>query len=154
MDDMEDIDGKNDMDDDDVDVLGDWGLDTPTVTTRQYVERRKKTDWVVRAVTIIAALGWFCALAALLFIQRARPVEGTFVTLHYGQEVVGYWSSSLLRGAFVATLVSFATCVVGFILNATRHRRKTDRFNKLLIGVSIASAVILVVYLVNFSSYL
>ena len=141
-------------DEEDIDILADWGPAFSLDQSRVFVERRKKTDWVVRSVTIIAVLGWFAALLALLFIQRARPAEGTFVTLHYGVDVVGYWSASLLRWAFIATLFSFAACLIGFIFNAARHRRKTDRFNKLLIGISIASTVIFVVFLVSFSQYL
>ena len=121
---------------------------------RKYVERRKRQDWVVRSVTIIAVLGWILAFIALLLIDRASPAQANFITRFLSIDVVSYWNSTLLRGAFAATLASFVACIIGFILNAARHRRKTDRFNKLLIAISIASTVMFALYLIIFSRYL
>jgi len=121
---------------------------------RKFVERRKKKDWVVRSVTAIAVLGWICALVSLLLIDRASPAHENFITRFLSVSVVGYWNSTFLRGAFVATLASFVVSIVGFILNASRHRRKTDRYNKLLITICALSTVVFVLYLVNFSRYL
>ena len=121
---------------------------------RKYVERRKKQDWVVRSVTAVAALGWFSAIIALLLIDKASPAQENFFTRFLDINVVSYWNISLLRWAFAATLISFLVCVVGLILNATRHRRKTDRYNKLLITISIISTVLFLLYLIFFSRYL
>ena len=121
---------------------------------RKFVDRRKRKDWVVRSVTIVAALGWILALTALLLIDRASPAQEDFITRFLNVSVVSYWDTALLRGAFAAIIASFIICVVGLILNATRQRRKTDRYNKLLIALSIASVVMLVLYLVFFSGYL
>ena len=158
MNDRDDIDGINDAHskngNDDFFVKDDWGTTILSNDQRKYVERRKRKDWVVRSVTVIAILGWICALLALIFIDRASPAEENFITRLLGVTVISYWNSTLLRWAFAATLGSFASCLVGFVLNATRHRRKTDRYNKLLIFISIASAVIFVIFLVNFSGYL
>ena len=120
----------------------------------KFVDRRKRPNWIVRIVSGIAVLGWICVFIALLFIDNAAPAQENFITIYLGETVVGYWKESMLRGAFVATIASFVACVLGFILNITFHRRKTDRYSKLLITVSIASTIILVVFLINFSSYL
>ena len=144
-------------DEDNIDILEDWGPAVPSVQPRQFVERRRKTDWVVRSVTIIAALGWISALLALLFMQRVSSspwgVQITFPD-QLGEPVSGSWNSSMVRLAFFATLFSFAASLVGFVLNAARHRRKTDRYNKLLIGIGAASIVIFVVFLVSYSKHL
>jgi len=120
----------------------------------KHNERRKKQDWIVRSVTLITILGWICALVALLLIDRASPSHENLFTRFLNVNVASYWNSTLLRGAFIAILASFLVSVIGFIFNASRQRRKTDRYNKLLIIIGIASTVVLVFYLVNFSAYL
>ena len=121
---------------------------------RAYVDRRKKQDWIVRSVTIITVLGWVGALVALLLIDRASPAHENLFTRFLNVSVTSYWNTAMLRGAFIAILASFVVSIVGFIFNASRHRRKTDRYNKLLIFICIASTVVLVFYLVSFSPYL
>ena len=121
---------------------------------RKLVERRKKQDWVVRSVTVVASLGWLLAVVALLLIDRASPAQENFITRLLSVNIVGYWDRTLLRSAFAMTLASVVVCIVGFIFNATRHRRKTDRYNKLLISICIVSVVLLVLFLVNYSRYL
>ena len=130
------------------------GLTPENGERRRSSDRRKKQDWVVRSVTIIAALGWILALTALMMIDRASPAQEDLFTRVFDVTVVSYWNTSLLRSAFAATLASFVVCVIGIIANIARHRRKTDRFNKLLITISAVSTVIFVLYLVNYSQYL
>ena len=134
------------MDDDDSSYLP---LNTPKI-----VERRKKQDWVVRSVTILAIVGWICALVALLFIQRASPAQENLITRILNIDVSSFWNVAMIRDAFIAILASFLICVIGFVFNLSRHRRKTDRYNKLLIVIGILSTVILVAYLSLFSRYL
>ena len=124
------------------------------VRATKYVDRRKRPNWIVRIVSALAALGWIGVFVALLFIDKAAPAQENFITIYLGETVIGYWKKSMLQGAFAATLSSFVICIVGLIINAVFHRRKTDRYSKLLIAVSIVSTVILVIYLINFSGYL
>ena len=121
---------------------------------RQFVERRKRPDWIVRSVTVIAILGWACAMIALMLIDRASPLQENFLTRFLKVQIVSTWNTSMLRWAFVASLASVVTCVVGLILNASRQRRKTDRFNKLLIVISVISGALFIFYLANFARYL
>ena len=121
---------------------------------RKFVERRKKSDWVVNSVTIVAILGWISALVALLLLDRSSPAHENFITRFLSVSVVSFWDTTLIRGAFAAVLASVIVSVVGFFLNATRHRRKTDRYNKLLISIGVVSIIIFVFYLINFGSYL
>ena len=120
----------------------------------KYEDRRKKADWVVRSVTIVAAIGWVLALFALLLVDRASPIGDNFITRFLDITVVSYWNTSLLRVAFAMTLASLVVCVAGVILNAARHRRKTDRYNKLLISITVASSVLFALYLIFFARYL
>ena len=126
-----------------------------TGQSRRNVDRRRRKDWVVRSVTVIAVLGWICAITALFLMDRASPPKRyELVAAIHGGTAVGYWNTALLRWAFVATLASFVVCVIGFVANVTRHRRKTDRFNKLLITIGIISTCIFAYYLINFARYL
>ena len=134
--------------------MDDWLPIDPQGQSRKFVERRKKKDWVVQSVTVVTVLGWIGAFIALLLIDRASPAQENFITRFLDVNVVSFWNTALLRGAFIAISASFIVCVAGIVLNATRHRRKTDRYNKLLIAISIASTVLLVLYLVNFYRYL
>ena len=124
------------------------------VRSAKFVDRRKRPNWIVRIVSALAILGWIGVFVALLFIDKAAPAQENFITIYLGETVVGYWKQSMLRGAFAATLISFLVCIIGLVINAVFHRRKTDRYSKLLISVSIVSTVILVVYLIYFSGYL
>ena len=134
--------------------MDDWlPIDLPG-QPRKFVERRKRKDWVVRSVTAVTVLGWICAFVALLLIDRASPAQENFITRLLDVNVVSYWNTALLRGAFAAILTSFVVCVLGIILNAVRHRRKTDRFNKLLITICIASTVLLALFLIIFYRFL
>ena len=126
---------------------------------RRFVERsgkdrRQKKDWVVRSVTTIAVIGWICAVLAILLIDRASPSgQKSFFESFWNVNAIGM-NTAMLWWAFIATLASFVISLAGFIFNAARHRRKTDRYSKLLIGIGIASTIIFVVFLVSFSGYL
>ena len=120
----------------------------------RYIERRKKNDWVVRATSIVAVIGWICTLMALAFIDRASTLEDISSSNFFKITVISTWNTTMLRWAFIAVLISLLTCIVGLILNAKRHRRKTDRFNKLLVTTSVFSALIFIFYIVNFAKYM
>ena len=124
------------------------------VKAQKFVDRRKRPNWIVRIVSTVAILGWISAFIALLLIDRASPAQENFITRILNVNVASYWNSSLLRGAFIATLISVIACVLGIILNVAFHRRKTDRYSKMLIIITVASIVLLVFYLVNFATYL
>ena len=60
----------------------------------------------------------------------------------------------MLKGAFAAVLVSVLVCILGIVLNIAFHRRKTDRYSKMLIIITVASVVLLVIFLINFAAFL
>ena len=127
---------------------------------RQWVERSRKPDWVLRSVTVIALVGWVTAMAALaLYYLGAPKNSGIGETLNAIRPNIGAGASSgtnagLLTWAFIAVVASCVVCAAGFILNVTRHKRKTDRFNRLLIVLSAVSVAFLAVILINYSGVL
>ena len=123
---------------------------------RQWVERSRKPDWVLRSVTVMTLIGWVAAMVALVMYYMGTPKEGDIqkavdsINPNIGATAgINVSNAGLLRGTFFAILASCVICVIGFILNFTRKKRKTDKFNKLLITLGIVSVVFLAVFLIN-----
>ena len=118
---------------------------------RKSYERRRKKDWVVRSVNVVAVIGWVCAVAALLILDRAKPAaESIFTRLRTNPAAAGSWDASLLNIAFTAILISFFVCLAGLFINMARSRRKTDRFNKSIITLGVVSLILIAVFVFNF----
>ena len=124
------------------------------VTSRPYVDRRKRPDCVVRSVTVVAVLGWLGAITALVLLDRARPAEADLFTRLLDITIESSWNTSMLRWSLTLILASFVATSVGFILNATRKKRKTDKYSKLLITLGALSIVFIAVFLINYAGYL
>ncbi|MDL2225861.1 hypothetical protein LJC20_06705 [Eubacteriales bacterium OttesenSCG-928-M02] len=121
---------------------------------RQFVERRRQRDWVTKAVPIFSVVGWVSAICTLLMLESARPKSEDLFSRMIGSPVRSYWNTTLLWVALgLLTLVFFA-CLFGFLFNAFRHKRKTDRFNKSIIILGIISLVSIGAFLLRFGSYL
>ncbi|MCL1829601.1 MAG: hypothetical protein FWG32_08965 [Oscillospiraceae bacterium] len=120
--------------------------------SRRYAERRNKPDWVVKSVSVIAVLGWIGAIAALAYYSIAMPSRG----YNLPEAVAGhaapatYLNVGALNAAFISILVSFFICLIGLLVNMTRHRRKTDRFNKSVIILGGISFVLIVAFIFAF----
>jgi hypothetical protein len=119
----------------------------------KIVERRRKKDWVVRSVSIVAVLGWFSAIASLFFISGAQPRGGNLITrlLDLNIHVARSWDTHLLNWGFLSLLVSFGVCVAGMLANMARHRRKTDRYNKAIIILGALSFLGIIAFLITFA---
>ena len=117
---------------------------------RRYVERRRKKDWVVRSVNVIAVLGWLGAVITIVLADRAKPGSENMFIKMFGGEVVTAWNTELIRTAFISILISFFVCAVGLLVNMTRHKRKTDRFNKSIIILGIISFILIVIFITAF----
>ena len=123
---------------------------------QEFVERRdrRKKDWVSFSITLIAIVGWLLGVVAMLFLDFARPATETFWTRIFQQPVQSNWNRSLLIFILVVLVLDFLLCMMGFFLNMTRHKRKSDKYNKGIIVLWALSAVIIVVFLVVFGGYL
>lgn len=120
----------------------------------QYVERRRKRDWVTRAVPIIAAIGWLAAIVMLVLLDRASPTHADFFSRLAGKLVVSSWNTQMLQYVLLILVGVFVICLVGFILNLLRHKRKTDKFNMPIIVLGIASVIGIVAFLIAFGKYI
>lgn len=118
---------------------------------RKFVERRSKNDWVVKSVNIIAIIGWALAAIAIAMADKAQPLTENMITRILNVQVVSHWDISLLRLSFAAILFSFLICLIGFFVNMTRHRRKTDRYSKPIITLGIISLAFIMIFLFRFN---
>ena len=116
------------------------------VKQNQYVERRRKKDWVVRCVSLTAVIGWLFALVALIYANRAKPAYVGYLTRVFRVDVVQYWDVAMLNMSFRALLISFVTCLIGLLFNMTRKRRKSDRFNVAIISLGVISLIAIVIF--------
>lgn len=121
---------------------------------RPVNDRRRKKDWVSRAVPIISIIGWATAIFALFLLDRASPPMDNFFSRFFGVTLRTAWNASLLRTALVILILVFVVCVVGFLFNMTRMRRKSDKYNKSIITLGILALVGIVFFLIQFGGLL
>ena len=122
---------------------------------RKFVERRKKKDWVVQSVTIISLVGLTATAGIVFFLGMALPGENQeWLTILPVQVQKMTVSVSLLWVAVGLLAFNIAACITGFFLNMKRMRRKTDRYNKLVIFLGSLSVIVLTVLIFNYSSIL
>lgn len=119
-----------------------------------FVERRKKPDWVVKAVTICSIIGWALAVLAMLFMDFASPKKENFFSRLFQAPVDSGWNSGLLIFILVILTMVFFLCLIGLIFNMSRHKRKSDKFSKSLIFLGVASLVALIAYFMYFSRFI
>jgi hypothetical protein len=117
---------------------------------RNYVNKRRRKDWVSQAISIFTGGGWGLAVATALVFSKAQPETENFFTRVFGQQIFGYWNERYLWFAFFGLVMSFIFCLFGIIFTMMRHRRKTDRFNKPLIFMSAITMIGILVFIWRF----
>ena len=104
-----------------------------------FTERRRGPDVVVKAVWWTVGVSWVLIVTALMFTGQAQPKSETFFDRLLKVSVRNYWDENLLRYAFYVLLLNLAACIIGFVLNILRQKRKTDRISKSIIILSIVT---------------
>lgn len=121
---------------------------------RPVNDRRRKKDWVSRAVPIISIIGWAIALVSLFLLDRASPPQDNFFARFFGLTLRTAWNTSLLRMALFFLILVFVVCIVGFFLNMTRMRRKSDKYNKSIIALGVVALLGIIYFLIQFGGLL
>ena len=116
----------------------------------KFQERRKKRDWVTSSSTILSLLSWVLALVVWVVLDQASPEKENMFTRFFSVSVRGYWNQELLPLAFRLLAASLCICIIAFIFNMKRKRRKTDKYNKSIIVISIITVISLVLFVVRF----
>ena len=142
----------NDIIDDDVnevrnDTRNDAGSNR---NSSQYQNRRKKADWLVKSAAALSIVAWFVAFAVWLLLDVASPD----MWLNYRGNEVGNanWDDNLLSMVFLLLLLSLAICIVAFVFNKLRMRRKTDKYRKSVFVIGGITIIGIVAFLLRFGS--
>jgi type III secretory pathway component EscU len=121
---------------------------------RRFTERRKKKDWIVRTVTIMSIIGWLAVAVMFLLLDRAIPSKSRFSYTFFDAPALSPWNTAMLRISLIVLIFVLFVSIVGFIFNAARLRRKTDRVSKPLITLFVLSLISLIVYWLVFAKFL
>jgi len=128
---------------------------------KQWVEKRKRTDWVTWMASVLSAVSWVTAFAVWFVLDRAQPIKETFLTraainAEDGSkaEFSSEWNGPLLNAAFALLVASLVICAAAFIFNMLRKKRKTDKINKSIIIIGCVTAAGLALFLNKFWDYL
>ena len=110
---------------------------------------------------VLSAVSWVIAFAVWFVLDRAQPIKETFLTrasinAEDGSKVEfsAEWNESLLMAAFVLLIASLVICIIAFIFNMLRKKRKTDKINKSVIIIGCITAAGLALFLNKFWDYL
>ena len=108
--------------------------------------RRRGPDFLIRCINIAAIVCWIFIFAIFIIVSLSKPPAGSYM----GQSLGKTWDKELLNYAFYMMFPLLIICVIGLLINTTRHQRKTDTYNKSLI-VSLVLSFIGIIWFLFFS---
>ena len=124
------------------------------IDVRSRNDRRRRADFVIRAVNVIAAIGWVSlAIGSVVFVLAAPWVERL---LPEGETwfFTNRWNAGMLKISYSLLLVSLISGATGLFFNAMRTQRKTDRYSRPLIVLCIASVIFIALFIAYFMGYM
>ncbi len=116
---------------------------------KTFIERRKGPDAVVKAVWWTAGISWLLFIAAALFFGEAWPETETFFDRQFDVSIRDYWDENVLQYVFFILVMNLAVCIIGFIFNMARHKRKTDKISKSILVLGIVTFAGILWYLLR-----
>ena len=126
-------------------------------------DRRQRIDWVGRMATILSLLAWLIMITVWVLIETASPDRSmrftqTFFEVHFGTDassaVRSRWDYTLVYIAYILQLVSMGTCVVAFLFNKMRMKRKGDKYKKSIFVIGCITIVAFIAFMIRFWSVL
>ena len=127
-----------------------------TDTGVSFRERRRRSDWLVRASILMSVFAWLVLFAVWIVLYFAGVVGNygnTPINIITGMPVTHTISYTLLPIAYAMLLFSIAVCLLAFLFNRLRMRRRTDRYRKSIFIVGGISIIALIAFLYNFGGY-
>jgi 4-amino-4-deoxy-L-arabinose transferase-like glycosyltransferase len=119
-------------------------------------DRRKKRDIVSRMPTILALIAWMILAAVWVILDQAAPDRGygwlSFFEVNFGTAAAHRtrWNYSLVYVSYILLLVSIGTCLIAFVFNKFRMRRKTDKYRVSVFFVGGVSIIAFVFFMIRF----
>ena len=127
----------------------------PAVRERSgFVDRRKRTDWVSNMATVLSVVSWFIAFGVWGLLDKAQPDKENFFSRALGLDVRQSWDTSLLQTAFFLLIAAFVICVLAFVFNMLRKRRRSDKYKKSIIIIGGITLLGIILFIVRFGPYL
>lgn len=118
-----------------------------------FKERRKKPDFIVRMTTILSLLSWAFALMVWVTLDLAKPEKARWWEIQNNIAVRSKWDVALLPTAYGLLISSLALCLLAFVFNTMRRKRKTDKYKKSVFIIGIIDIIGLVLFLIVFGRY-
>lgn len=116
---------------------------------RGSMDRRRKPDGIIKLVTFTSFVGWIMIILCSMLIIYAKPEQTNMFYEMFNIHTRSYWNYSLLNIVFMLLTFLLILSLIGILMNALRHRRKTDRMNKSLIFQAIMSGFGMIILLIN-----
>ena len=130
---------------------------TRSTGSSDYLDRRKKADWIVRMATILSVLSWAVVIAVWAVLDAASPERdrqfiSSIIRKHFDVQtyVRTGWNRTLLPVGFLLLVASLAVCLVAFFFNKMRMKRKTDKYRKSIIVIGVVTIAGIVAFLIRF----
>ena len=123
---------------------------------KSFRERRRSADGLVKGAVIMSFVSWFVLLAVwivLYFAGFAGNYGNTPINIITNNPVTHTYTYTLLPIAYGLLLVSLASCLIAFLFNRMRMRRKTDRYRKSIFFTGGVTLIALIAFLMNYGSY-
>jgi len=126
-------------------------------------DRRQRTDWVTRMATILSVLAWLVMITVWVLVDTASPDRGmrftqTFFEVHFDVDAAAgqssRWDNNLIFIAYLLQIVSIGTCVVAFLFNKMRMKRKSDKYRLSIFIIGGITIVAFIAFLIRFWSNL
>lgn len=114
------------------------------------VERRKGPDPLVKWVRWSGIISWILISIALFMTLIAKPGFESYMDKSFHIRLQKNWDTDLMQYVLVLLLFLFFFCMISISINLVGCRRKSDRFNKVLILNAAASFVGIILYLIFF----
>ena len=114
-------------------------------------DRRKGPDFWTKWVKIAGYIAWAIVLVIIAITDKAKPRVETFFDRLFNIKLDPNWNTRLLQYAFLLLVILFILCNISMIINAKRHRRKTDKYNPSIIILTITSFVGIIAFIVFYS---
>ena len=122
-------------------------------SAKEFNERRKKSDWLVKASIYMSASAWVVLFAVWCIMYMAAEYQPGIFNIFLQVDVPrNPLTQTLLPIAFTLLLFSLAICILAFLFNRLRMRRKTDRYRKSIFIVGGITIIALIAFLMNFGS--
>jgi hypothetical protein len=117
---------------------------------RTFVERRRGPDIVIKAVWWIIGISWLMILSAYAITSKAQPQLETIIERSRNDSVRKYLDRNLLEYALYVLVINLIVCIIGFVLNMLRQRRKTDKISKSILVLGAITITCIVWYLTKY----